>query len=67
MERSQPAAAARRAFDWPVFLAHMLFLLAAWTIFINYLFPLAFAAGHRPRSSASIPAPLPWPRWALHC
>ncbi|MEQ6884784.1 hypothetical protein [Salicola sp. Rm-C-2C1-2] len=27
----------------PVFLAHMLFLLAAWTVFIKYLFPLAFA------------------------
>ncbi|MGM0433841.1 MAG: hypothetical protein ACQEQ1_04200 [Pseudomonadota bacterium] len=29
--------------SWPVFLAHMLFLLAAWTVFIKYLFPLAFA------------------------
>jgi len=27
----------------PVFLAHMLFLLAAWTVFIKYLFPVAFA------------------------
>ena len=29
--------------SWRVFLAHMLFLLAAWTVFIKYLFPLAFA------------------------
>ncbi|MFO7762565.1 MAG: hypothetical protein R6V61_02400 [Wenzhouxiangellaceae bacterium] len=43
MDWSQAAAPARRAFDWPVFLAHMLFLLAAWTVFIKYLFPLAFA------------------------
>lgn len=31
------------SFAWPVFLAHMLFLLAAWTVFIKYLFPVAFA------------------------
>ncbi len=30
-------------FAWPVFLAHMLFLLVAWTLFIKYLFPVAFA------------------------
>jgi len=28
---------------WTAFLAHFLFVLAAWTIFIKYLFPLAFA------------------------
>lgn len=33
----------RSPFDWRVFLAHMLFLLAAWTVFIKYLFPVAFA------------------------
>lgn len=43
MDWSQAAAPARRAFDWPVFLAHTLFLLAAWTVFIKYFFPLAFA------------------------
>ncbi|MDT8450801.1 MAG: hypothetical protein RQ847_11595 [Wenzhouxiangellaceae bacterium] len=43
MNHSRTAPPARNAFDWPVFLAHMLFVLAAWTIFIKYLFPLAFA------------------------
>jgi len=28
---------------WTSFLAHFLFVLAAWTIFIKYLFPVAFA------------------------
>lgn len=28
---------------WTAFLAHFLFVLAAWTVFIKYLFPLAFA------------------------
>jgi len=43
LERNQTAAASRRIFDVRVFLAHMLFLLAAWTIFIKYLFPAGFA------------------------
>ncbi len=28
---------------WIRFLAHLLFILAAWTLFIKYLFPIAFA------------------------
>ncbi len=28
---------------WITFLAHLLFVLAAWSIFIKYLFPIAFA------------------------
>lgn len=28
---------------WTRFLAHFLFVLAAWTLFIKYLFPIAFA------------------------
>jgi len=28
---------------WLAFLAHLLFVLAAWTLFIKYLFPVAFA------------------------
>lgn len=28
---------------WTRFLAHFLFVLAAWTVFIKYLFPVAFA------------------------
>ncbi|WP_428820524.1 hypothetical protein [Microbulbifer sp. MCCC 1A16149] len=30
---------------WLLFLAHFLFVLAAWTVFIKYLFPIAFALG----------------------
>ena len=36
-----PGAADKSTFSWRVFLAHMLFLLAAWTVFIKYLFALA--------------------------
>lgn len=43
MNDSQPSITQNPAFAWPVFLAHMLFLLAAWTVFIKYLFPVAFA------------------------
>lgn len=28
---------------WIDFLAHLLFILSAWTLFIKYLFPMAFA------------------------
>ena len=28
---------------WIVFLAHLLFILAAWSVFIKYIFPIAFA------------------------
>ena len=31
---------------WITFLAHFLFILAAWTIFIKYLFPMGFALAH---------------------
>lgn len=70
MNRSQSAASARRAFDWPQFLAHMLFLLAAWTIFIKYLFPLAFALAEGVAWHTWIfwdlwPAAHVWLGWAL--
>ncbi len=29
--------------NWIVFLAHLLFILAAWSVFIKYVFPVAFA------------------------
>lgn len=29
--------------SWRLFLAHFLFVLVAWTLFIKYLFPMAFA------------------------
>lgn len=31
------------ASGWVTFLAHLLFLLAAWSLFIKYLFPIAYA------------------------
>jgi len=33
----------RRPDGWMAFLAHLLFLLAAWSVFIKYVFPVAFA------------------------
>jgi hypothetical protein len=42
-ESSTPPVSTAPAIDWPVFLAHMLFVLAAWSVFIKYLFPIAFA------------------------
>ena len=35
---SQPPAT-----PWITFLGHLLFILAAWTVFIKYLFPIGFA------------------------
>ncbi|MCK7595950.1 hypothetical protein M0G74_01550 [Microbulbifer sp. CAU 1566] len=31
--------------SWIRFLAHFLFILTAWTVFIKYLFPIAYALG----------------------
>ena len=31
---------------WISFLAHLLFILAAWTLFIKYLFPIGYALAH---------------------
>lgn len=46
--RPAPATGARQsssgaAAGWTAFLAHLLFVLAAWTVFVKYLFPVAFA------------------------
>ena len=46
--RSRPAAPTDATSDagscgWTAFLAHFLFVLAAWTVFIKYVFPVAFA------------------------
>ena len=65
-----PSAADKSAFSWPVFLAHMLFLLAAWTVFIKYLFPLAFALAEGIEWHAYIywdlwPIAHVWLGWAL--
>jgi len=43
MNRSPSHAHALPLLDGREFLAHTLFLLAAWTVFIKYLFPLFFA------------------------
>ncbi|MCC5806956.1 MAG: hypothetical protein JJU00_11575, partial [Opitutales bacterium] len=32
------------ASGWVAFLAHLLFILAAWTVVVKYLFPVAFAS-----------------------
>jgi len=70
MDRSPTAASAGRVFDWPVFLAHMLFFLAAWSVFIKYLFPLAFALAEGVSWSSYIywdlwPVAHVWLGWAL--
>lgn len=40
---SHQSRAHRGPDGWITFLAHLLFILAAWTVFIKYLFPIAFA------------------------
>lgn len=32
--------------SWTIFLAHFLFILAAWTVVIKYLFPIGYAAAY---------------------
>jgi len=45
--RTADAEAARGSTTgWIAFQAHCLFVLAAWTITIKYVFPIAFAAAH---------------------
>ncbi|HAW93190.1 TPA: hypothetical protein DCX24_10985 [Candidatus Azambacteria bacterium] len=41
MPRGQPNQ--HSSSSWLVFLAHLLFILAVWTLFIKYLFPMAYA------------------------
>ncbi len=41
MPRHNPAQ--QSSDTWVTFIAHFLFILAAWTMFIKYLFPIAFA------------------------
>jgi glycerol-3-phosphate acyltransferase PlsY len=46
---------------WLAFLAHLLFVLAAWSVFIKYLFPMVFAmAGGEPVSRY-----IQWDFWPL--
>jgi len=70
MAYSQSAPNGSRLFDWPTFLAHMLFLLAAWSVFIKYLFPIAFAWAEGVGSTTYIfwdlwPVAHVWLGWAL--
>lgn len=67
MVESGPAA--RRA-SWRLFLAHFLFLLVAWTVFIKYLFPIAVALSGGARWDSHIywdmwPLAHLWLGWAL--
>ena len=55
---------------WTDFLAHLLFFLAAWTLFIKYLFPLGFSFVYGEPLAAHIywdlwPAAHIWLGWAL--
>ncbi|WP_226666057.1 hypothetical protein [Microbulbifer aggregans] len=55
---------------WIQFLAYFLFILAAWTLFIKYLFPLAFAVASGEPWASHIywdfwPVAHVWLGWAL--
>lgn len=56
--------------SWVQFLAHFLFILAAWTLFIKYLFPLGYALANGEPWDAHIywdfwPVAHVWLGWAL--
>lgn len=56
--------------QWIQFLAHYLFFLAAWTLFIKYLFPVAYALAYGESWSSHIywdawPIAHLWLGWAL--
>ena len=53
-----------------VFLAHLLFVLAAWTVVIKYLFPVAYALAHGLAPATHVyldfwPVAHVWLGWAL--
>ncbi len=55
---------------WITFLAHLLFILAAWTVFIKYLFPIGFALANGEPWTSHIywdlwPLAHVWMGWAL--
>jgi hypothetical protein len=63
-------AAWRAGTGWMPFLAHFLFVLAAWTVTIKYLFPLAYAAAEGEALGTYIywdlwPVVHVWLGWAL--
>ena len=56
--------------SWTDFLAHLLFFLAAWTLFIKYLFPVGYSLAYGGPLSQHIywdlwPAAHLWLGWAL--
>lgn len=56
--------------SWTTFLAHLLLILAAWTLFIKYLFPIAFAMATGEPLGAYVywdlwPVAHLWLAWAL--
>ena len=58
------------ASGWLCFLAHTLFVLAAWTVTIKYLFPIGFAAAHGQAVTTHVywdlwPIAHVWLGWAL--
>jgi len=55
---------------WVAFLAHFLFMLAAWTVVIKYLFPMAWSAVHGEPVTTHVmwdlwPVAHVWLGWAL--
>ena len=68
MVRARPAQHAPNS--WITFLAYFLFILAAWTVFIKYLFPIAFALANGESWSSHVfwdawPVIHVWLGWAL--
>lgn len=63
-------AADNRRSQWVAFLAHLFLILVAWTVFIKYLFPVAFALLNGEAWAIYIywdlwPAAHLWLAWAL--
>ncbi|SDZ77977.1 hypothetical protein [Microbulbifer marinus] len=68
MVRSRPDR--QPANTWITFLAHFLFILAAWTLFIKYLLPIGFALANGEPWSSHVywdawPVIHVWVGWAL--
>lgn len=67
---TNPVSSRQAANGWITFLAHLLFILAAWTVFIKYLFPLGFALANGEAFGRHIywdlwPLAHIWMGWAL--
>ena len=67
---ANPSQAHPHAGAWIPFLAHFLFILAAWTMVIKYIFPITFAAVHGEPLTTYVfwdlwPVAHVWMGWAL--